>query len=46
MQEEIVATIPQLDGERMLEVALKHDGAGGTMVELRHLKHLLSYIWM
>ena len=37
MREEIVATIPQGDGELMLEVALKQDEAGRTMVELRHL---------
>ena len=37
MHEEIVATIPQVDGELMLEVALKHDAVGRTLVELRHL---------
>jgi hypothetical protein len=37
MREEIIATIPQTDGEAMLEVALMHDGAGRTMVELRSL---------
>src|SRR5688500_5245436 len=37
MREEIIATIPQVDGKAMLEVALMHDGAGKTMVELRSL---------
>jgi hypothetical protein len=37
MREEIIATIPQADGEAMLEVALMHDGAGRAMVELRSL---------
>jgi hypothetical protein len=37
MHEEIMATIPQADGEAMLEVALTRDGAGRTMVELRSL---------
>jgi hypothetical protein len=37
MHEEILATIPQADGEMLLEVALIHDAGGRTMVELRHL---------
>jgi hypothetical protein len=36
MQDEIVVTIPRVDG-LMLEVALKHDEAERIMVELRHL---------
>lgn len=37
MQEEIIGTIPQVEGELILEVALIHDEAGRTRVELRHL---------
>jgi hypothetical protein len=37
MQEEIIGTIPQANGDTMLEVALMHDDAGQTEVELRYL---------
>ncbi len=37
MIEEIVATIPHERGDTRLEVALMHDGAGNTEVELRSL---------
>jgi hypothetical protein len=37
MREEIIGTIPQADGDTMLEVALMHDDAGQTEVELRYL---------
>jgi hypothetical protein len=37
MREEIIGTIPQGDGDKVLEVALMHDDAGQTEVELRYL---------
>ena len=37
MREEIIGTIPQANGEVVLEIALMHDEAGRTMVELRYL---------
>ena len=37
MHQEVLATVPQNNGETALEVALVYDGAGGTRLELRHL---------
>jgi hypothetical protein len=37
MHEEVIAAIPQGSGDTVLEVALMHDGAGSTGVELRYL---------
>jgi hypothetical protein len=37
MHEEILATIPQADGETMLEVVFMRGTEGQTVVELRHL---------
>jgi hypothetical protein len=37
MHEEVIAAIPQEGGDTLLEVALMHDGAGSTGVELRYL---------
>jgi hypothetical protein len=37
MHQEVVATVPQDNGETTLEVALVYDGAGGARLELRHL---------
>jgi len=37
MREEIIGTIPQADGDKVLEVALMHDDTGQTEVELRYL---------
>jgi inorganic triphosphatase YgiF len=37
MREEVIATVPQNNGETALEMALVADGAGSTHFELRHL---------
>ena len=37
MREEIIATIPQANGETTLEVALVHSDANEARVELRHM---------
>jgi|ERR671922_1713776 fructose-1,6-bisphosphatase/inositol monophosphatase family enzyme len=37
MHEEVIAAIPQEGGDTLLEVALLHNGAGSTGVELRYL---------
>jgi hypothetical protein len=37
MREEIIGTIPQANDDIVLEVALMHDDAGQTAVELRYL---------
>ena len=37
MREEIIATIPQANGETTLEVALVHSDANEAQVELRHM---------
>jgi hypothetical protein len=37
MHQEVLATVPQNNGQTALEVALVYDGAGGTRLELRYL---------
>jgi hypothetical protein len=36
-KEEVLATIPQRDGDTALEVVMAHDSVGDTSVELRYL---------
>jgi hypothetical protein len=45
VQEEVIGAIPRGDSNTVLEVALLHDGAGGTEVELRCLVWGSGFGW-